>query len=138
LGQIGDVAGEFFAGPVAERGGLARGWSLGAEVAEEDLMRVDFPEPFGPRMARIWPGSRERETSLEGGFVGGVGEGEVFGLEDGTHRAGSQIKHEGTGTKANSFDAQFELRGDFSRCAAGVAWWKNGPPIPFSFFESSW
>ena len=42
LGEIGDAAGEFFAGPVVERAGLPEDGAGGAEVAEEDFDEGGF------------------------------------------------------------------------------------------------
>jgi len=82
LRQIGDAAGEGFAGPVVQSAALPGNRAGGAEVAEEDFDEGGFAGAIGAEHGENLAGVEGEGDVVEDGFVGGVGEVQVFGGED--------------------------------------------------------
>jgi len=99
LGEIGDAAGECFAGPVVESAALPEDGAGGAEVAEEDFDEGGFSGAVGAEDGEDLAAFEGEGDVAEGGFVCEIGEGEVFGLEDGFRHRGALLEELTTKTR---------------------------------------
>src|SRR5205085_4533782 len=89
LGEVGDGASEFFAGPVVEISCGDFDGAGGAEVADEGFDEGGFAGAIGAQDGENLAGCEDEGDVAEGGFVGGVGEGEVFDLEEWLRHGGT-------------------------------------------------